>query len=136
PSPPDRRGHHLEAAHGRADRAGVRQPTVHVIDASRVVGVVSDLLDPDRRTKLDRQNREDQQRLREQHAERDRRPLLPYAEARANRTPIVWHQRDLAAPAFTGTRLVEASIETLRPYIDWTFFFTAWELKGRFPTIL
>jgi 5-methyltetrahydrofolate--homocysteine methyltransferase len=111
-------------------------PTVHVIDASRVVGVVSDLLDPERRAKLDRQNREDQQRLREQHAERDRRPLLPYAEARANRTPIVWHQRDLAAPAFTGTRFVEASIETLRPYIDWTFFFTAWELKGRFPAIL
>jgi 5-methyltetrahydrofolate--homocysteine methyltransferase len=111
-------------------------PTVHVIDASRVVGVVSDLLDPERRTKLDHQNREDQQRLREQHAERDRRPLLPYTEARANRTPIVWHQRDLAAPAFTGTRVVEASIETLRPYIDWTFFFTAWELKGRFPAIL
>jgi 5-methyltetrahydrofolate--homocysteine methyltransferase len=111
-------------------------PTVHVIDASRVVGVVSDLLDPERRAKLDRQNRDDQQRLREQHAERDRRPLLPYVEARANRTPIVWHQRDLAAPAFTGTRVVEASIETLRPYIDWTFFFTAWELKGRFPAIL
>ena len=111
-------------------------PTVHVIDASRVVGVVSDLLDPERRSKLDRQNREDQQRLREQHAERDRRPLLPYDEARANRTPIVWHQRDLAVPAFTGTRVVEAPIETLRPYIDWTFFFTAWELKGRFPAIL
>jgi 5-methyltetrahydrofolate--homocysteine methyltransferase len=111
-------------------------PTVHVIDASRVVGVVSDLLDPERRAKLDRQNRDDQQHLREQHAERDRRPLLPYEEAKANRTPIVWHQRDLAAPAFTGTRLVEASIETLRPYIDWTFFFTAWELKGRFPAIL
>jgi 5-methyltetrahydrofolate--homocysteine methyltransferase len=111
-------------------------PTVHVIDASRVVGVVSDLLDPERRAKLDRQNRDDQQHLREQHAERDRRPLLPYDEAKANRTPIVWHQRDLAAPAFTGTRLVEASIETLRPYIDWTFFFTAWELKGRFPAIL
>ena len=42
----------------------------------------------------------------------------------------------LAAPAFTGTRVVEPSIETLRPYIDWTFFFTAWELKGRFPGIL
>jgi 5-methyltetrahydrofolate--homocysteine methyltransferase len=111
-------------------------PTVHVIDASRVVGVVSDLLDPERRAKLDRQNREDQQHLREQYAERDRRPLLPYAEARANRTPIVWHQQDLASPSFTGTRIVEASIETLRPYIDWTFFFTAWELKGRFPAIL
>jgi 5-methyltetrahydrofolate--homocysteine methyltransferase len=111
-------------------------PTVHVIDASRVVGVVSDLLDPERRTKLDRQNREDQQRLREQHAERDRRPILPYEEARANRTPIVWHQRDLATPAFTGTRVVDAPLQTLRPYIDWTFFFTAWELKGRFPAIL
>jgi 5-methyltetrahydrofolate--homocysteine methyltransferase len=111
-------------------------PTVHVIDASRVVGVVSDLLDPERRAKLDRQNRDDQQHLREQHAERDRRPLLSYEEAKANRTPIVWHKRDLAVPAFTGTKLVEASIETLRPYIDWTFFFTAWELKGRFPAIL
>jgi 5-methyltetrahydrofolate--homocysteine methyltransferase len=111
-------------------------PTVHVIDASRVVGVVSDLLDPARRDKLDRQNREDQQRLREQHAERDRRPILPYEEAKANRTPIVWHQRDLATPAFTGTRVLEPTIETLRPYIDWTFFFTAWELKGRFPAIL
>ncbi|MGH2579565.1 MAG: methionine synthase, partial [Actinomycetota bacterium] len=111
-------------------------PTVHVIDASRVVGVVSDLLDPERRAKLDRQNRDDQQHLREQHAERDRRPLLSYEEAKSNRTPIVWHKRDLAVPAFTGTKLVEASIETLRPYIDWTFFFTAWELKGRFPAIL
>ncbi len=110
-------------------------PTVHVLDASRVVGVVSDLLDPERRAKLDRENRDDQQRLREQHAERDRRPLKPLAEARANRTPIAWHERDLAVPSFTGTRVVEASIETLRPYIDWTFFFTAWELKGRFPAI-
>ncbi len=110
-------------------------PTVHVLDASRVVGVVSDLLDPERRAKLDRENRDDQQRLREQHAERDRRPLMPLAEARANRTPIAWHERDLAVPSFTGTRVVEPSIETLRPYIDWTFFFTAWELKGRFPAI-
>jgi len=111
-------------------------PTVHVIDASRVTGVVSDLLDHERRAKLDRTNREEQQRLREQHAERDHRPLLPYPEARANRTPIVWHKRDLAVPSFTGARVVEPSIETLRPYIDWTFFFTAWELKGRFPAIL
>jgi 5-methyltetrahydrofolate--homocysteine methyltransferase len=111
-------------------------PTVHVIDASRVVGVVSDLLDQERRAKLDRENREEQQRLRDRHAERDRRPILPYEEARANRTPIVWHERDLAVPAFTGTRNVEATVATLRPYIDWTFFFTAWELKGRFPAIL
>jgi 5-methyltetrahydrofolate--homocysteine methyltransferase len=111
-------------------------PTVHVIDASRVVGVVSDLLDSERRSKLDRENRDEQRRLRDRHAERDRRPILPYEEARANRTPIVWRESDLAMPTFTGTRMVEASVETLRPYIDWTFFFTAWELKGRYPAIL
>jgi 5-methyltetrahydrofolate--homocysteine methyltransferase len=110
-------------------------PTVHVLDASRVVGVVSDLLDPNRRAKLDRENRDDQQRLRQQHAERDRRPLMPLVEARDNRTPIAWHERDLAVPSFRGTRTVRPPIETLRPYIDWTFFFTAWELKGRFPAI-
>jgi 5-methyltetrahydrofolate--homocysteine methyltransferase len=56
---------------------GYEQPVVHVIDASRVVGVVSDLLDPERRTKLDRHNREEQERLRVLHAEREAQPLLP-----------------------------------------------------------
>ncbi|HEX9123251.1 MAG TPA: methionine synthase [Actinomycetota bacterium] len=110
--------------------------TVHVIDASRVVGVVSNLLDGARRDKFERENRQEQEQLRRQHAERDRRPLLPYAAARANGTPIVWHAEDLPAPAFTGKRTVAVTLETLRPYIDWTFFFTAWELKGRFPAIL
>ena len=59
--------------------------TVHVLDASRVVDVVSGLLDPARRRTLDDENRELQERLREQHAEKQRRPLLPLAEARANR---------------------------------------------------
>jgi 5-methyltetrahydrofolate--homocysteine methyltransferase len=111
-------------------------PTVHVLDASRVVGVVSDLLEPDRREVLDRANREEQVRIRAQRAERDRNPLLPYPKALANRTRITWHEQDLARPSFTGRRVVEPSIEELRPYIDWTFFFAAWELKGRFPAIL
>jgi 5-methyltetrahydrofolate--homocysteine methyltransferase len=110
--------------------------TVHVIDASRVVGVVSNLLDAARREKFERANREEQEQLRRQHAERDLRPLLPYAEAKINRTPIAWHADDLPAPSFVGRRTVEVDVERLRPYIDWTFFFTAWELKGRFPAIL
>ncbi|MFB3737655.1 MAG: methionine synthase, partial [Candidatus Velamenicoccus archaeovorus] len=110
--------------------------TVHVIDASRVVGVVSTLLDAARREKFERENREEQERLRRKHAERDLRPLLPYEEARANRTPIVWHEADLPEPSFLGPRTVDVDVETLRPYIDWTFFFSAWELKGRFPAIL
>jgi 5-methyltetrahydrofolate--homocysteine methyltransferase len=109
-------------------------PTVHVLDASRVVGVVSDLLDPARRERLDRENRELQDRLREQHAERVRKPLLPIAAARENRERVAFDA--LPAPPFTGTRVVEPDLETLRRYVDWQFFFHAWELKGKFPAIL
>jgi len=111
-------------------------PTVYVLDASRVVGVVGDLLDGDRRARLDVENRAEQERLRGLFAERGRKPLLPLADARANRTPIEWHEEDLAVPAFLGSRLVEPEVATLREYVDWTFFFHAWELKGRYPAIL
>jgi 5-methyltetrahydrofolate--homocysteine methyltransferase len=110
--------------------------TVHVLDASRVIGVLSHLLDGDRRLRFDAENRSEQERLRELYAERGRKPLLPLADARANRTPIEWHEEDLGVPSFTGSRVVEAEVATLRDYIDWTFFFHAWELKGRFPAIL
>jgi 5-methyltetrahydrofolate--homocysteine methyltransferase len=112
------------------------EPTVYVLDASRVVGVVGNLLDPERRATLDVENRIDQDRLRELHGERERKPLLPLSGARANRTPVVWRDEDVAVPAFTGVRAVEPEIEALRAYVDWTFFFHAWDLKGRFPAIL
>ncbi|HEX3290244.1 MAG TPA: methionine synthase [Gaiella sp.] len=112
------------------------QPTVHVLDASRVIGVVGALLDPGRRATLDEENRAEQDRLRALHAERERRPLLPIRAARERRTRIAWNQDDLVAPAFTGSRVVEPSLAELRRYIDWTFFFHAWDLKGRYPAIL
>jgi 5-methyltetrahydrofolate--homocysteine methyltransferase len=112
------------------------QPTLHVLDASRVVGVVSDLLEPERRERLDHENRAAQERLRELHSEKERKPLLPLGRAREHRTPIEWHADDLAAPAFTGLRVVEPPLAVLRDYVDWTFLFHAWELKGRFPKIL
>jgi 5-methyltetrahydrofolate--homocysteine methyltransferase len=111
------------------------QPVVHVLDASRVVGVVSDLLDPDRRSTLDAANRDAQETLRDQHAERERRPLLPIADARANAERVSFDGA-LGTPAFTGVRVVERTVDELRPYIDWQFFFHAWELKGKFPAIL
>jgi 5-methyltetrahydrofolate--homocysteine methyltransferase len=111
-------------------------PTLHVLDASRVVGVVGDLLDGDRRARLDEENRADQERLRALFAEKGRKPLLPLRAARENRTPIDWHEEDLVPPAFTGSRAVTADLGALRSYIDWQFFFHAWELKGRFPAIL
>ncbi|HEY7323274.1 MAG TPA: methionine synthase [Streptosporangiaceae bacterium] len=110
------------------------QPTVHVLDASRVVGVVSDLLDPVRSAELVRVNSADQERLRAEHAEKQRRPMLPLWQAQSNRERVSFDE--LAIPSFTGTRVVEASLRRLRELIDWQFFFAAWELKGKFPAIL
>ncbi len=109
-------------------------PTVYVQDASRVTAVVSDLLDPARRATLDQENRSNQERLRDLHAERDRKPLLPYPRALENRHRVAFD--DLPEPAFLGTRAVEPELETLRGYVDWQFFFHAWDLKGKFPAIL
>ncbi|HZT91720.1 MAG TPA: methionine synthase [Gaiellaceae bacterium] len=108
--------------------------TVHVLDASRVVDVVSRLLDPARRRELDTENRALQERLREQHAAKQRRPLLPLEAARANRHLVPFD--DVPEPPFTGTRDVEPEIAELVGYVDWQFFFHAWDLKGKFPAIL
>jgi 5-methyltetrahydrofolate--homocysteine methyltransferase len=110
------------------------QPVVHVHDASRVVRVVSDLLEPERRERLDLENRADQDRLRDLHAEKERKPLLPLARARENRHRVSFD--DVAVPEFTGRRFVEPDLATLREYVDWQFFFHAWELKGKYPAIL
>jgi 5-methyltetrahydrofolate--homocysteine methyltransferase len=108
-------------------------PTVHVLDASRVIGVVSDLFDSERRPVFDKANRAQQDMLRAQHTT-TRRALLPIEEARDRRWALQFN--DLPAPPFTGTRVIEPNLSALREYIDWTFFFHAWELKGKFPAIL
>jgi 5-methyltetrahydrofolate--homocysteine methyltransferase len=113
------------------------QPVVHVLDASRVVGVVSALRDPARRDGFDADNRLDQDRLRELHGEKERKPLLPISEARANPVPVEWRPEDVSVRAFLGRRVLEdVPLEEIVPYIDWQFFFAAWELKGKFPKIL
>jgi 5-methyltetrahydrofolate--homocysteine methyltransferase len=108
--------------------------TVHVLDASRVVGVVADLLDVDRAEELATVNRAEQERLREQHETRRRRPLLTLEQARAKREQVSF--ADLPVPAFTGVRTVQPDLTELRALIDWQFFFLAWELKGKYPAIL
>ena len=110
--------------------------TVHVADASRVVDVVSGLLNPERRVAFDADNRADQARLREQFSRRGKRKLATWAEAQARPFRTDWEAAELPVPAFTGRRTVEAALDELAPFIDWTFFFAAWELRGRFPAIL
>ena len=108
-------------------------PTVHVLDASRVIGVVSDLFDKERRPVFDKANRTLQDKLRAQHTAA-KRTLLPLDEARDKRWALGFN--DLPTPPFTGTCVIEPTLTELREYIDWTFFFHAWELKGKFPAIL
>ncbi|MCC6558967.1 MAG: methionine synthase [Polyangiaceae bacterium] len=111
--------------------------TVHVLDASRAVGVVSALLDPAQRAALDAKNREEQARLRDLYGQKRAKPLLPFAAAEERRLRIEWRAEDAPEPAFTGRRVIEDQpLEELTRYIDWTFFFTAWELRGKFPQIL
>jgi 5-methyltetrahydrofolate--homocysteine methyltransferase len=111
-------------------------PVVHVLDASRAVDVVSSLLSAEQRAAFDRANRAEQDRVRAQHQSLKRRPVLPLADARANRATLPWTPATVAQPSFTGSRLIQVSIDELVPFIDWTFFFSAWNLKGRFPAIL
>ena len=109
----------------------------HVLDASRAVGVVSRLLDPVQRAVHESELRAEQDRLRAQHATRRERALHTYAQARERRPAIEWRAEDVPAPEFTGARVLEGvPLREIAEFIDWTFFFHAWELRGKFPDIL
>ena len=110
--------------------------TVHVADASRVIDVVSRLLSSDQREAFDDANQRDQSQLREQYLGRQERVLRPYAEAVEQRFAVPWGETLIPEPSFTGRREVAVSLDELTPYIDWTFFFATWELKGKYPAIL
>ncbi|MCC7008207.1 MAG: methionine synthase [Acidobacteria bacterium] len=110
--------------------------TVHVLDASRAVDVVSSLLSDRQRDAFVDTVRRDQAALRDRYAASREKPLLALANARANHLVTDWDTQELPVPWFVGRRVVEPPIADLVPFIDWTFFFSAWEMKGRFPAIL
>ncbi len=111
--------------------------TVHVLDASRAVGVVASLIDSAQRESFDAKNRKEQARLLELFNQRNSKTLLPLADARRNRAQFEWRKSAIETPSFTGRSVLkDFSLAEIVPYIDWTFFFSAWELKGRFPKIL
>jgi 5-methyltetrahydrofolate--homocysteine methyltransferase len=138
--------------------------TVHVLDASRAVGVVNSLLNQQLKPEFDAKTRDDYVRLREEHSAKTReKKLLKLEEARVNRTGIEWDAYAPAQPEFLGVRVyasdeISASAPkparegartqagrqcppqtlalcTLIEYIDWSPFFHAWELRGRYPAI-
>jgi len=111
--------------------------TVHVLDASRVVNVVSDLLSPERRPAFDEKNRSEQEKSRKLFEHRQNRELVSLEIARENHAQIDWRAEDAPTPSFQGRRVIEdVSLDEIAGYIDWTFFFTAWDLKGTFPKVL
>jgi 5-methyltetrahydrofolate--homocysteine methyltransferase len=131
--------------------------TVHVLDASRAVGVVNSLLKEESKAEFDAKTREDYARLRQEHEAKTRKKrLITLDKARANQTRIGWSEYTPAKPDFLGVRVHSSerlfsedaekdtrgvhafrrvSLRTLAEYIDWSPFFHAWELRGRYPAI-
>lgn len=112
--------------------------TVHVHDASRAVNVVSSLLSPEQRPAYVADVRAEYQKVAEKHAQSEReKQRLPLAAARANSFKTDWSTVTPAKPSFLGTKVFETyDLAELARHIDWTPFFQAWELKGRYPQIL
>ncbi len=115
-----------------------RGPTVHVLDASRAVGVAGSLLSDGRREGFVSALRAEYRAVREERAERrppERR--LTLAEARSNRLALDWRGAHPPVPCFTGVRTLDHyPLPELVARIDWTPFFQTWELAGHYPAIL
>jgi 5-methyltetrahydrofolate--homocysteine methyltransferase len=111
-------------------------PVVHVLDASRAVGVVSQLKSAAMRPAFDAENRREQERLRHEHAaRRSAKPLVSIEEARRRRTRIDWAAYEPPQPSFHGARELAVPLADIAPFVDWTPFFSAWELRGTYPRI-
>ena len=109
---------------------------VHVLDASRAVGVVGSLVNADLRADFAQKVRADYDQIRQSHQDRGAKSLWTLARARANRFPSNWGEVDIPTPAFIGIKVVpQQPLGQLIPFIDWSPFFHTWELRGRYPTI-
>ncbi len=110
----------------------------HVLDASRVVNVVSALLSDEQKPAFIVENTEKQQKQRDEFAaRRARKPLLTIDQARANRSTFDWATIDIPRPEFLGVRVTDQiELSEVIEYIDWGPFFSTWELHGRYPDIL
>ncbi|RUT32870.1 methionine synthase [Arsenicitalea aurantiaca] len=115
-----------------------RGQTVYVNDASRAVGVVSNLLSDQMREGFVQTVRDEYRQVAERHARSEEEKLrLPLERARENAFRPDWSSYVPPRPSFLGTQVFEDwDLEELSRYIDWTPFFQTWELKGRYPQIL
>jgi 5-methyltetrahydrofolate--homocysteine methyltransferase len=115
-----------------------REPVVHVLDASRAVGVATSLISADLRNDFVAKTRAEYESMRERHRNKQSRvEWLTIEEARANKPRIEWSGYRPPKPRQPGTHVFEDyPLAELLPYIDWTPFFVSWELAGKYPRIL
>src|SRR5487761_278612 len=111
-------------------------PVVHVQDASRAVGVVGSLLSADLKNSFVADNSSEQEKTREKHRGPKTQNLVSFAKARLRKPPLDWSGYQPPRPSFTGIRVDDCvPLSEIVPYIDWTPFFHAWELRGIYPRI-
>ena len=111
--------------------------TVHVLDASRAVGVVGSLINEEQRESFSAGVRADYDRIRQAHQDRGPKTLRSLEAARKHKLSTDWAAADIPTPSFTGVRQIDRMpLRELVPYIDWSPFFHTWELRGRYPAIL
>lgn len=113
-------------------------PVVHVLDASRSVPVVSELLNPNTRDSFQAKFKAEYSAMRKEHESRQElKNYIPLTVARENKTKIDWLAVKFKKPSFTGRKeFVKYPLKEIRKYIDWTPFFQTWMLAGRYPGIL
>ena len=113
------------------------EPVVWVPDASRAVGVCTNLLSDELRKDYVKSVREDYEKVREQHANKQGAKLVSLEAARSNGLDFDWANYTPPKPTFLGVRtLKNFPLEELVPFIDWSPFFQTWDLAGRYPQIL
>jgi 5-methyltetrahydrofolate--homocysteine methyltransferase len=113
------------------------QPTIHVLDASRSVGVTNHLLNPKTKKKFFQDISQEYREIREAHKLKySDKESITLAKARKNRYQASWSSITIVQPSFLGTKLFDDfPLEQIRKCIDWTPFFQTWELKGKYPKI-
>ncbi len=113
-------------------------PAIHVVDASRAVGVASNLLSDSKRDEFVAGVRAEYEEARVRRANRaGKKATRTLAEARENRVPIDWDAHEVVVPAQPGIHLIEdQDLSVLAEYIDWTPFFHVWEIRGVYPKVL
>jgi len=114
-----------------------KSPVVYVRDASRVSAIASQLIDLEKKELFVKENGISQKEIREKYSEINRRKTRPLKEIRENKMDIKWNRNDIPTVPFIGLKLLkDISLEVLRPFIDWTFFFTSWDIPKRYPAVL